>query len=397
MISPEKALLKIQERLLGVKTPVSSLPLTQALGRMCARDVFARINLPPFDNSMMDGYALRAAETSLASAERIIDLDVQGQQPAGRNLGLALHPGKCIRIFTGAPIPSGADAVVMEEDVRFLAGAIFLEQPVAAGEFIRPAGEDVCQGQKILEAGQCLHERHLALLAAQGLDSVEVHAPPRVAVLTTGSELKPAGTPLQPGEIHESNGLMIQLLLRKMGLEPVMLGSCPDDLDLITSAIRNGLGAEALIIIGGMSVGAHDLVKSALKNCQVPQEFWQVAVRPGKPFLFSLRDQVPVFGLPGNPVSAFVTFQLFVRPALLQMQGHGELSLTNALLPLGEAFVNDTDRTHFVRGRIVRGSVLSAGRQASHILSSLASCSCLVKVPPQSKLAAGDAAPVLLL
>lgn len=398
MMTPEQALKSILDKIGQNRTGGSrTSPLEKACGQILASDVFAPMNLPAFDNSSMDGYALDAGETNEASPQNIIDLDIQGEQPAGKSLGLKLRPGHCIRIFTGAPLPSGANAVVMQEDVKVMANCIFLETPVVPGEFIRRAGQDVCEGQKVIHAGTLLDERHLGLLAALGVSEVSVGKAPRVAILVTGSELRGTGETLEPGEIYESNRMMLSILVQKAGGIAVCLPVCRDDLTQIATAIDAALHCDAVIICGGMSVGAHDYIQRALKKCQVPIEFWRVALKPGKPFLFSIKDKVPVFGLPGNPVSAYVTFLLFVRPALRLMAGSKEAREINIRLPLGEKIVNDEKRFHFMRGRIKNGRAFSSGRQASHLFSSLIEANCLLKIPPESVLEEGTPVDCLLL
>jgi len=397
MMSPEQARQEILSKVREIPDRTEKIPLEKAFGRSLAHDFFSPRNLPGFDNSAMDGYALRAEDTAQASSENIIDLDVQNEQPAGRSKGLKLLPGRCIRIFTGAPMPEGANAVIMQEDVKALAGAIFLTEPILKGEYIRKAGQDVCEGQKIIPKGTRLDERHLGLLSSLGVPEIMVSKPPRVAILVTGSELRKPGEDLLPGEIYESNSLMMAAMVQKTGAIPVRLPVIKDDLIQITAGIEAALRCEAVIICGGMSVGEHDYIRRALAKCKIPETFWRVALKPGKPFLFSIKNDVPIFGLPGNPVSSYVTFILFVRPALRLMMGITDTHDLNIRLPLGEKIVNEEKRFHFLRGVIKSGKVYSAGRQASHIFSSLIEANCLIRALPETIHAENSLVECLLL
>lgn len=384
MTPPEQALQDILAAVRDVHPAAEEVPLEKAFGRVLSHDFFAPHNLPGFDNSAMDGFALRSDDTGEASEEKIIDLDVVGEQPAGISKNLHVAPGQCVRIFTGAPMPSGADAVVMQEDVKTLAGAIFLHEPVAKGEFIRKAGQDLCEGQKILIKGTRLDDRHLGMLSALGVSKIQVAKPLRVAIIATGSELRKAGESLLPGEIYESNGIMLSAQITKAGALPVRLPLLRDDPTQIATAMEAALRCDAVVISGGMSVGAHDYIQTALNRCGVSPRFWQVAVKPGKPFLFSMKGRVPIFGLPGNPVSTFVTFLLFVRPALRTMTGSPDVHDLTVRLPLGEKLVNDEKRWNYLRGVIRGGKVYSSGSQNSHIFHSLIRANCLIKTSPES-------------
>ncbi|MDZ4815925.1 MAG: molybdopterin molybdotransferase MoeA [Verrucomicrobiota bacterium] len=389
MISVERAQLDIAEQIAKLTRVTESVPLMDAYDRVCAETIFAEYDLPPFKSSSMDGYAVIAADTESAAPKTILDLDIIGEQPAGADLGLALRPATCVRIFTGAPLPAGADAVVMQEDVKTLAGAIFLEEPVVPGSFVRHAGEDVASGQKIIDSSLKLNERHLTLLAAQGRRIIAVYKRPRVAIITTGSELRAAGLPLRLGEIYETNGLMLALLVKKAGGLPINLPHVKDELPPLLAAIDAALKCDVVVIVGGMSVGEHDLVKIALTRKKVQQKFWRVKVKPGKPFLFSLKNNIPIFGLPGNPVSAFVTFHLFVKPALELIQNVTfEERMTS--LTASEKLINEDERVHYVRGTISKGFVRPSGRQGSHILSSLATSDCLIRVPGNTTIQPGS-------
>ena len=303
---------------------IKEVPLLDALGRFAARMLTAAHALPAFDNSAMDGYAV-AVDERLGKLPAGTRLRVGGEQPAGLDRGLRVEPGGAVRIFTGAPVPAKTGAVVMQEDVERTGDEIVLKETVAHGEFVRRAGGDLARGQRILAVGERLTAGRLALLASQGLSQVAVHRRPRVAVLATGDELRAPGEPLGPGEIYESNGVLLAALATAAGAAVTVLPRARDDRADLDAKLSRGLDAhDALVIAGGASVGERDFVKERLAAAGVALDLWRVRVRPGKPFLHGRAASAAgahVFGLPGNPVSAFVTFLLFVRPALLRMAG----------------------------------------------------------------------------
>jgi molybdopterin molybdotransferase len=363
------------------------LPLSQSDGRFAAGDLCARLPLPRFDNSSMDGYAVVAS--ACRAGER---LHVIGQQAAGIDHELTLRHGEAVRIFTGAPIPAGADAVVMQEDVTLERDHIVVNAGVAPGENIRRSGCDLAAGQKILNRGERLAPQHLSLLAAQGLSDVEVGAPARVAIISTGDEVAQAGAELQPGQIYDSNAVMLQALARRFGGNVADVVHCGDDVEQLKTKIARGVQNDVLIISGGVSVGDRDFVKATLRECGAEIELWRVAVKPGKPFLFARAGECLVFGLPGNPVSAFVTFLLLVRPALLKMAGAGddELPLPEYSARLTSDAENDGTRPHYVRGELKHGQFSPVGRQESHALYGLSRSNSLLRIPPETALKAGD-------
>jgi molybdopterin molybdotransferase len=337
--------------------------------------VLARISLPRFDNSSMDGYAVRAADAVAGGVLR-----VAGEQPAGPDLGLKVEPGTAVRVYTGAPIPDGADAVIMQEDCDRKGDHLTIRESVSPGEFIRRRGGDLCEGQKIAEAGVRLNGPLLATLASQGIDRVHVYRQPRVGVLATGSELKSPGEPLGLGEIYETNRVMLQELVRNAGAVPRLFDPVPDQEDEHLRAFQEAASEDVIVIAGGVSVGERDLVKSTLKNLGCEIELWRVAVRPGKPFLFGRLNKKWVFGLPGNPVSACVTFLLFVRPALLAMQGWRGASLTQAQAILSKGVTNTGERPHYLRGYLETGRFEPFENQESHALFALSRANALLKV-----------------
>lgn len=371
LIGVEQAQVVIQRALAPV--PPRILPLTQAFGCGLAQNITAPVSLPPFDNAAVDGYAVRAADVAHASFPRAVSLHVVEEIPAGRAPHKQVRSGEAARIFTGAPLPRGADTVVMQEDTDGGARAVRIFQRAARGENVRRAGEDVRAGRIILRRGEFLGAGALGLLAAVGISRVRVHPAPRVGVLVTGDEVIAVGRRLRRGQIYDSNSAMLWALIRKCGGLPVVSSPVGDS----RTSLRREIGrclrkCDAVIAVGGVSVGKYDLVKPVLKDLGARLKFWKVAMKPGKPFVFGLIGRVPFFGLPGNPVSAFVTFLLLVRPALFLLRGCCVEPLPKVEAVAAETFANRGDRRHFVRVTVRGNRVRSAGRQGAHMLSSLA-------------------------
>ncbi len=360
--------------------------LLDSLGRFSAEELSATRSLPAFDNSAMDGYAVQAASCTVGASLR-----VTGEQPAGPERGLTVGPGEAVRIFTGAPLPAGADAVIMQEDVTREDAMIVAGCAVELGEFIRRGGSDLARGQKILARGEPIAAQTIGLLASQGLTEIAVGAIPRVAIVSTGDELAQIGETPAPGQIFESNSLMLHALARGAGAAVGMVEHAPDQLESLTATLRRGLESDALLISGGVSVGDHDLVKPALRALGAEIDLWRVAIKPGKPFLFGRIDHCLIFGLPGNPVSAFVTFLKFVRSALRKMAGAAENDLCLRVLParLASEVSNSGDRPHYFRGHLCGGIFTLSGRQESHALFGLSRANALLRVEPRGKFAAG--------
>lgn len=391
MISEAEALARLLAK--TEPLPSRSRPLAEALGRFTARDLHARWPLPLFDNSSMDGYALLARDSGAG-----VRLHVTGEQPAGVDRELLVRAGEAVRIFTGAPIPAGADAVIMQEDVTAEDAKIALHGAAEPGENIRRRGSDLAEGQKLLAAGERIGPATIALLAAQGFADVQTGGDARVAIISTGDELVASGGELQPGQLYESNSLLLAALVREAGGEVAMIEHCADDEAQLRAAFARALEFPAFIVSGGVSVGARDFVKPVLRALGVEIELWRVAIKPGKPFLFSAHGGCHIFGLPGNPVSAFVTFLQFVRPALRRMIGAGEHALRLPQFParLATDLRNDGDRPHYLRGSLADGIFDVAGRQESHALFGLSRANALLRLSPNERRRAGDMVQVQL-
>lgn len=392
MLSESEAVSRIQAVISPL--PCQRVALSDALHGFTPRAIHALVPLPGFDNSAMDGYAVRAADTRSGEP-----LKVTGAVAAGALADLKVAPQCAVRIFTGAPMPPGADAVIMQEDVSRLQEGqeILCKEPVEPGENVRTVGCDLCVGQRLVEAGDRLTPARLAALASQGLAKTEIATAPRIAVLSTGDELIPPGQPLQPGRIFNSNATLLEALLRELCPQAqVTTRHVPDDLVRTTEALRELTSTQDFIIIsGGVSVGEHDFVKPALQALRIGAEFWRVKVKPGKPFLFARTEDSErschLFGLPGNPVSAYVTYQLFVRPALLKALGASEreTQLPRASATLAMAVRNKGDRPHYVRGRHEAGQFTPTGVQQSHALFGLSQANALLRLEPNEELPQG--------
>jgi molybdopterin molybdotransferase len=365
-----------------------------------AERVRSPIDLPPFDNSSMDGYAVRASEVLLASAQSPVRLRLAGRVAAGETLQSEMQPGSCVRLFTGSPMPRSADAVVMQEDTRVLPESpneILILSPVERGENIRLAGEDVRHGAILIEPGEPLSVGRVGLLAAVGRQQALANRVPTVGLLATGSELREPGQPLEPGQIYESNRVALAALIRRAGGMPSPFPLVPDTLDSTIARLREAFTqCDAVISSGGVSVGEMDFIKPAFAAIGGELDYWKVAIRPGRPFVFGRWQNKPFFGLPGNPISALVTFLILVRPALLRWQGAVDLSLPTQQGVLAEPLSNPGERRHFMRVKIDgQHRVFSAGLQASHALSSAAAANGLVDVAPRSVLGVGTAVEVM--
>ena len=395
MIELEEA----QARIISAIQPLAAeqVAIGEAHGRVLVQPVISPLALPIFDNSAMDGYALRAADVASAGADSPVTLKCIGAVAAGGAFSHSVESLTCVRLFTGSPLPAGADAVVMQEDTRAAGESIAVLDPVKPWENVRLAGEDVKRGSTIAKPGERLTAAHLALIAATGTGRVPVAKQPVIGILSTGDEVIEAGQLLGPGQIYESNRVAIAALVRLAGGIARPLPLVRDSFDATRAALERAFAeCDAVVTTGGVSVGEHDLVKPAFEAMGGTLEFWKVAMRPGKPFAWGKHREKFLFGLPGNPVSAFVTFLLLARPAILKLQGAENVALTAHVGILAEALHNRGARTHFMRVTVDHsGQVSSAGVQGSHVLSSLARANGLVRVPPETLLPAGTSVNVM--
>jgi molybdopterin molybdotransferase len=398
MCSLEEALEKILAAV--VPLPAKPVDLASACGRIAATAVLSPVDLPAADNSSVDGYAVRAEDLAAATAVSPVTLQMAGYAPAGKSFLGSVEPGACVRVFTGSVLPRGADAVVMQEDVEPQPNEprnILFHESAKPWENARFLGEDVKRNEHLIEAGDKLTAGRLGLLAAAGMEEVHCSRLPKVALVATGNELRESGQPLEPGAIYECNRLALSVMARQAGAVTQLPPLVTDDLALTKFALEQAFAhCDAVVTTGGVSVGEMDWVRTAFTEIGGQLDFWSVAMKPGKPFAFGRREGRLFFGLPGNPVSALVTFFLLVRPALLRLQGARDILPPRQTAPLAEALANRGDRRHFMRVTLdLAGNVRSAGGQASHILSATARSHGLVDVAPNTTLPAGTVVEVL--
>ncbi len=408
MLSVEEAL----ARVLAAFEPLEPerAPLLEALGRVLAEDVYADMDIPPLANTAMDGYAVQAADTAGANPEHPARLRIVHDLAAGYTTDMAVTPGTAIRIMTGAPIPPGADAVVRFEDTARDGGWVSIFKNVPQGKEIRQAGEDVQKGALILPRGTEIRPQEVGMLAALGHEEALVHRRPRVAILSTGDEVIEVDAPWQPGKIRDANSYSNAAQVVRYGGVPLRLGIARDDVEELTAKIRAGLeqGADLFLTSGGVSVGDFDVVKEVLA-AEGEMGFWRVRMKPGKPLAFghvgpsaSSGRSVPLLGLPGNPVSAMVSFELFARPAMLKMLGKARLDRPGVEAILQDAITRKDDRRHYLRVSLEHRNgehvARLTGDQGSGILLSMVRAQGLAIIPEEvDHLPAGARVQVLLL
>ncbi|CAM4121551.1 gephyrin-like molybdotransferase Glp [Kibdelosporangium persicum] len=362
--------------------PIERLPVGDCLGLVLAEDVTAPIALPPFDNSAMDGYAVRSVDVVGASEEAPVELPVSEDIPAGRTDVVPLLPGTAHRIMTGAPVPPGADTVVQVELTDSGVDKVRIFAPVSLGAHLRRTGEDVREGTTVLDKGTVLGPPQLGFLAALGLSDLPVRRRPRVLILSTGTELVEPGQPLAPGQIYESNSVHIAAAVREIGGVARVLRSVPDDVDALYRTLQPHLkDHDLLITTGGVSAGAYEVVKDALAGEGV--EFLKVAVQPGGPQGYGTYMGLPVVTLPGNPVSAALSFELFVRPALLRAMGRPDVDRPVVRAKASSAMTSPAGKRQYRRGFYDAGSgrAVPVGGPGSHLLAAFAKSNCLIEIP----------------
>ena len=397
MLSVEEA----RARILAALSPLGSesVALDAALGRVLAADVVAQVTQPPADLSAMDGYAVRAADAAQVPAV----LTVIGEAPAGGAYPGTVGPGQAVRIFTGGPLPAGADAVVIQEDTERTGDKVTVKAGPRLGENVRYAGLDFYKDAVLLAKGRRLAARDISLAAAGNNPRLAVGRRPRVAILATGDELVNPGDPIGPNQIVSSNGVGLSAFVRAHGGEPVDLGIAPDDARTLKIMAQGAEGADLLVTIGGASVGDHDLIQKVLGEVGLEVDFWKIAMKPGKPLMFGRFNGTPMIGLPGNPVSALVCALLYLGPAIVKLQGGENTAPRQIRARLGSDLKANNFRADFIRAKL---SANAAGEpvatafpvQDSSMLSLLSQADGLIRRPPDAPAAkAGDWADVVLL
>ena len=365
--------------------PPESVPLAGALGRTLARDIKARENIPPFDKATMDGYALRAEDIRAAGKDAAVELEVLEDLPAGRVSRRSVGRGQAVRIMTGAPLPKGADAVVMVEDTERSGGRVIIRRAVRPADNTGQAGEDLKKGELVLERGAVIGPAETGMLAATGLARVPVVRRPKLAVIATGDEIVEPGERKAAGQIRNSNGPALLAMALRAGADAKYLGIARDKSSSLRAKLARAKGTDILVLTGGVSVGDYDLVRDELRTAGVKPVFWQVRIKPGKPVFFGRRGSQLVFGLPGNPTSAMVTFLLFVQPAIERLLGRTNPGPRGGRAVLAEDIVIKPGRTQFLRGVLdAEGPVLKVAPypdQKSGVLRSMARSRVLIVVP----------------
>jgi molybdopterin molybdotransferase len=400
MISFEEALNNILSHIrpLGLE----KVPLLESLGRVIGEDAFAGRDIPPLDNSAMDGYALRFGDIRKASKNSPIRLEVTGDLPAGYISKKTVGRMQAIRIMTGAPVPKGADSVIPVEDTKKEDGFVLIYKAIPPGENIRKAGEDVRKGDCIISTGDVIRPAEIGMLASIGRSSVSVYQKPLVAILCTGDELVDVDEYMEEGKIISSNSYTLAAQVKECGGVALQLGIAKDRKEEIKEKLRQGIRADVLVSSAGVSVGDYDFVKDVLGELGMEMAFWQVAMKPGKPLAFGTIQGKPVFGLPGNPVSSMVSFEQFVRPSLLKMMGYDHIFRPVVEAILQEEIQKKPGRRHFIRAFVSfrEGAYFArtTGDQGSGILRSMVKANGLIIIPEGQEIArAGEKVKVQLL
>lgn len=389
-----------RERILATLEPLPAeqVGVADSLGRVLAHDVAARRTQPPAAVSSMDGYAVRSEDVQQVPAT----LRLVGQAPAGQDYTGRVGVGEAVRIFTGGPLPDGADAVVIQENTKPAEDSVTVLRAAVHGQYVRDAGLDFRAGDVRLKAGTVLSARDVGLAAAMNVPWLMVHRRPRVAILATGDEIAMPGDPLGPYQIVSSNSLALAATVRVFGGDPYLLGIAPDDRQSLAAMASGAAGADLLLTSGGASVGDHDLVQSVLGELGFSLDFWKIAMRPGKPLLFGRIGATPVLGLPGNPVSALVCSMVFLGPAVARLLGiEGELPGALRKARLSDPLAANDEREDYLRGVLEDGDngellVTPFPQQDSSMLATLAASNCLiVRAPHAAALGAGEAVDIM--
>ena len=399
--TPRDPLMPVEEaraRILRMVSPVTGteqVPLAGALGRVLARAVVSPMDVPAFDNSAMDGYAVRHADLAEGAVLRVV-----GRSMAGAPWPGTVEAGEAVRIMTGALLPEGADTVVMQERVEVEGERLRIEDEPSPGANVRRAGEDIRRGETVLAAGHRVNAADIGLLASVGVTELPVRRRPRVAFFSTGDELVPPGRPLAPGQIHDSNRHVLRAVLQRLDMEAHDLGVVPDERAATEEVLEEATAfADAVITSGGVSVGEADYVKETVERMG-ELALWRIRMKPGKPLAVGKIGRMLFFGLPGNPVSTLVTFLQFVRPALERLAGSEPRPPLRLEVPLAEGLRRNPGRQEYLRGRLERDArgrlqVRPNGPQGSHVMTSFREADCFIVLPPEvAEVAAGESVTV---
>ncbi|MGB0551126.1 MAG: gephyrin-like molybdotransferase Glp [Alphaproteobacteria bacterium] len=377
--------------------PLEQVVITDSFGRVVGEDVKSRRTQPPMAVSAMDGYAVRAADVQIVPT----DLKVVGYAPAGGSYDAIVREGETVRIYTGAPVPAGADAIVIQENTAQTDDSVRINEGATAGTFVRPAGLDFAEGDVLIPTGTRMTARHVGLAAAMNVPWLMTYRKPRVAILATGDEIVMPGQEIGPNQIVSSNAIALAAFVRAMGAEPVLLGIAPDDREGLRQMASGIVGNDMLVTTGGASVGDHDLVQDVLSEGGMEVNFWRIAMRPGKPLMFGDIRGIPVLGLPGNPVSSLVCAMIFLRPAIARMQGSIEADRDTLSLKIADNLPTNDRRQDYLRATFETDDsgdtlVRSFHRQDSSMMATLTHADGLIVRPPHAPaLSAGERVEVL--